>query len=157
VGYVHIDSHAVTINTSGKTISVEEVAKAFFLMEPPGWISMLFKIRNRIVGVFGLKTTDGDGAKQPSEFKLEVGQKIGFSKVYSKSANEVIFGEDDKHLNFRVSLFLDQQSPGENNIVISTAVQFNNWLGRLYFLPVRPFHALIVKSMLRGVAKEISK
>jgi hypothetical protein len=120
--YVHIDSHAVTIKTSGKTISVEEVAKAFFLMEPPVWISTLFTIRNHIVRIFGLKTTDGKGAKQQSEFKLEVGQKLGFSKVYIKSTDEVVFGEDDKHLNFRVSLFLDQQTAGENSIVISTVV-----------------------------------
>ena len=34
--------------------------------------------------------------------------------------------------------------------MVSTIVRFNNWLGRLYFLPVRPIHRLIVPAMLRN-------
>jgi hypothetical protein len=60
-------------------------------------------------------------------------------------------------LNFRVSLFLKQQAPGTNykELTVSTAVEFNNWFGRLYFLPVPPFHKLIVPAMLKGIVKEL--
>ena len=33
--------------------------------------------------------------------------------------------------------------------IVSTVVQFKSWLGRAYFLLVRPFHKLIVPAMLR--------
>ncbi|HJV20387.1 MAG TPA: DUF2867 domain-containing protein, partial [Sediminibacterium sp.] len=66
-------------------------------------------------------------------------------------------GEDDKHLNFRVSLLINRQSDYCENkkIIISTTVKFNNWFGRLYFLLVRPFHKLIVPIMLKGIIKNI--
>lgn len=79
--------------------------------------------------------------------------------MFSQTQNEVILGEDDKHLNFRVSLFLERQ-PNETtnkNLTVSTTVEFNNWLGRLYFLSVRPFHKLIVPAMLKGIIKELEK
>ncbi len=79
--------------------------------------------------------------------------------MFARTENEVILGEDDKHLNFRVSLFLEQQqnNPQKKDLTISTTVEFNNWFGRLYFIPVRPFHKLIVPTMLKGIIKELEK
>ena len=77
--------------------------------------------------------------------------------MFSKTENEVVLGEDDKHLNFRVSLFLKQQTqePSKKDLTVSTTVHYNNWFGRLYFLPVRPFHKLIVPVMLKSIMKEL--
>jgi hypothetical protein len=79
--------------------------------------------------------------------------------VFFKTENEVILGEDYKHLNFRVSLFLEQQinKTNENGLTISTTVQFNNCFVRLYFLPVQPFHKRIVPAMLKGIITELEK
>lgn len=48
--------------------------------------------------------------------------------MFDKNENEIILGEDDKHLNFRVSLFIEQQSnnPQKKDLTISTTVEFNN-------------------------------
>lgn len=35
---------------------------------------------------------------------------------------------------------------------ITTVVKYNNWLGRAYFFIIRPFHGIIVKSILKHVA-----
>ena len=69
----------------------------------------------------------------------------------------MILGEDDKHLNFRVSLFIDHRNDEEANkkLIISTTIKFNNWFGRLYFLPVRPFHKLIVVAMLKKIIQRV--
>ncbi len=40
-------------------------------------------------------------------------------------------------------------------LTISTTAKFNNWFGKLYLLPVKPFHKLIVPIMLRRMIKKI--
>jgi hypothetical protein len=61
-------------------------------------------------------------------------------------------GFDDKHLNFRLSAML---SKAEDQAAASlvTVVHFNNVWGRLYFVPVRPFHCLIVRSLMKRLMK----
>jgi hypothetical protein len=114
-----------------------------------------------LVGLFGLKTSGNvtDRDKILENFKGEKGEQIGLFKVFEKTEDEIILGEDDKHLNFRVSLFIDSQNENktDKNLIISTTVKFNNWFGRLYFIPVRPFHKLIVPTMLKGIIKNIEQ
>ena len=80
-------------------------------------------------------------------------------KFFSRTENEVVPGEDDKHLNFRISLFLEQniEEAEKKKLIISTTIEFNNWFGKIYFLPVRPFHKLIVPTMLKAIIKELEK
>lgn len=156
--YVHIDSYRASFNNSGE-ITIEDIGKAFFLLKPPRWITMFFTLRNGIAGFFGLKTggKEVDGQRLPDGFKLEPGERLGLFRVFSKSNAEVVIGEDDRHLNFRVSLFFERQTVGEQAIVVSTVVRFNNWFGRFYFLLVRPFHGLIVRTLLKNVTQAILK
>ncbi|WP_228390859.1 DUF2867 domain-containing protein [Chryseobacterium contaminans] len=87
----------------------------------------------------------------------EVGERYGLFKVFNKTNNEIVMGENDKHLDFRISLLFDKNQGGqdENSLTISTTVKFHNWLGVLYFLPVRPFHKLIVPSMLKNIINNL--
>ena len=59
-------------------------------------------------------------------------------------------GEDDKHLNFRTSIMIDKS---KSTISLITLVHFNNVWGKLYFLPVKPFHRLIIRSLLKKYNK----
>jgi hypothetical protein len=43
-----------------------------------------------------------------------------------------------------------QHDQGAVWAVVSTVVRFNHWFERVYFLPVRPFHRLIVPAMMRS-------
>jgi hypothetical protein len=96
----------------------------------------LFTLRNKIARVFGLKTPDkiADRASQLKNFRCEQGDQLGLFKIFNKTNNEIILGEDDKHLNFRVSLFLDHElnNTHKKSLTISTTVRFNNGFGRLY-------------------------
>jgi len=158
--YDYIDSYQGTVTDYNNNIDSNDICKAFFY-SAPRWIEKLLDVRNSIVAVLGLKTSDkpGDPKTQLENFKCEPGEQLGLFKVYSKNENEVILGEDDKHLNFRVSLFLDGaiSEPSRKIITISTTVEYNNWFGRIYFLPVRPFHKLIVPAMLKGIIKDLEK
>lgn len=92
-------------------------------------------------------------------FRCEPGQKLGLFKVFYKSENEAILGEDDKHLNFKVSLLIKPSIVTQTNqqLTITTAVTFHNWFGKLYFLPVRPFHKLIVPAIMKDMIKKSRK
>jgi hypothetical protein len=158
--YDYIDLYQRPLVDKNNHIGPTEVGKAFF-SSGPKWVGKLFGLRNKIVALFGLKTSGKitDRQAQLDNFKCEPGEQLGLFKVFSKTNNEVVIGEDDKHLNFRVSLLLDQvpNDTDKKTLTITTAVKFNNWFGRLYFLPVRPFHKLIVPSMLKGIIKELEK
>jgi hypothetical protein len=156
--YDYVDSFRGEITTLNPKIEPIDVGIAFF-SSAPKWVSQLMVFRNKIVRIFGLKTAGNvlNPAEQLRNFKCEPGEQLGLFKVFSKTENEVILGENDKHLNFRVSLYFEKPETADSKtgLTISTIVEFNNWFGRLYFLPVRPFHRLIVPSMLRGIIREL--
>ena len=141
-------------------VSSKHIGKAFFTSAPK-WTAQLFELRNKIVSVFGLKTPGKniDRKELLDNFNCETGEKIGLFTVYNINENEVILGEDDKHLDFRISIYKETKpyDEGKKYLTLSTTVQFNNWFGKLYFLTVKPFHKLIVPRMLKGIINQIEK
>ncbi len=158
IKYDYADSYLGKIQKENNNHSIEEIGKAFFTSSPK-WINLLMVLRNKIVSIFGLKTGNPLGKKDilSNHFTIEKGKRIGIFKVFEQNENELILGEDDHHLNFRVSLLLEPATQNKKGLIISTIVEFNNALGKLYFLPVKPFHKWIVKGMLRNTIKELQK
>ena len=158
--YDYVDGFKGEVSDPNKKISSVDVGYAFF-SSGPKWVSKLFAIRNRIVSLFGLKTSGSkeDKEQEHKNFRCEPGDRLGLFKVFAKTENEIILGEDDKHLDFRVSLFLEESvgDPARKSLTVSTTVKFNNWLGRLYFFPVRLFHKMVVPAMLKGIIAELEK
>ena len=77
--------------------------------------------------------------------------------ICEQNAQEIVFGMPDKHLTFHASLWCGEKEPGGQTFTITTVVKFNNRLGRLYFFFIRPFHKVIIRSMLKRVAKRLKK
>ncbi|MGU3377014.1 DUF2867 domain-containing protein [Chryseobacterium sp. M5A1_1a] len=153
----YIDSFEGELAAHNRNIDITEIGKAFFTSGPK-WGKKMFAFRNRIVGLFGLKTgIEADSVKGADGLKCEIGERIGLFKVFDKTSNEIILGEDDKHLDFRVSLLFDKSKDQQevDFLTISTIVKYHNWLGVLYFLPVRPFHKLIVPAMLKNMIGQL--
>jgi hypothetical protein len=125
-----------------------------FFTTAPTWVEKLFQLRNKIVSLVGLKTSGtSDKEKLLSEFRCEPGQRLGLFKVFSKTENEVVLGEDDVHLNFRISLFI---ATGSNQqVIITTLVKRNNRFGRLYFAIIKPIHRLIVPAILKAIVHNL--
>lgn len=159
MNYDYVDSFKGQFSDEFQKIGTTEIGKSFF-ESGPKWIDKLFTFRNNLVRFFGLKTSGKmtDRQKMLDNFKCEKGEQLGLFKVFEKTADEIILGEDDKHLNFKVSLFIDhKENNPDKKLIISTTVKFNNWFGKLYFIPVRPFHKLIVPRMLKGIITNIEK
>ena len=134
--------------------NIDSVTRAIFLTLPQ-WIAALLALRNAIVHPFGLKTSI-DAAPSSSRDELQPGTAVGAFEVLERRLDELLLGEDDQHLDYRVSVRLEREE-GSCWVVVSTVVKFNNWFGRTYFVLVRPVHKIIVPAMIRyGLASAIS-
>ncbi|MGL4237976.1 DUF2867 domain-containing protein [Tabrizicola sp.] len=102
----------------------------------PSWVRSLLALRNRLVRPFGLKTGAVPGT-----------DAIGIFPILKESADEMILGLDDRHLDFRVALF--QQ---DRRVYMSTWVRPHNLAGRIYLRLVMPFHIVICRGMVARMA-----
>jgi hypothetical protein len=140
----HADAFRGTVDAT-RFPDVDSVARAFVAMSPR-WVAILMRLRDSAVGIFGLKRSVDAPPSAPEGKHLAPGDLLGFFRVMERNDAEIVVGEDDRHLDFRVS-FLHEGS----SVVVTTVVKFHNAWGRMYFLPVAPFHRLIVPAMLRSV------
>ncbi len=114
-----------------------------------GWVVALLNLRNRVVPLLGIEAKKPP-RKQRAELSFEPGTKVGIFQVFEHTNDKILMGEDDRHLNYRVLVTIDEVN-GARWGIFSTVVHYNNWRGRLYFTPVKPFHRLVVPSMLRNM------
>jgi hypothetical protein len=124
--------------------SVDEIATKIF--STSGWTDSLMKMRDSLVGILGLRTAKD--VKINKSTRYELGIRAVLFTVVDRNEDEIVMGENDKHLNFRTSVYIERNS-ADTQIYLSTLVKFNNIWGKLYFLPVKPFHRLIIKSSLK--------
>jgi len=109
--------------------SIDEITSKILAL--PDWIKILLKIRHYlVVKPFGLNSG-----------KQEV-------PILYRNEKEIVIGENDKHLYYRVSVYKKQD---KSEIYLTTTVKFNNNWGKVYFAFIRPFHKLVVKSMLKKI------
>jgi len=134
-------------STTNHRDNIEEITNLIF-SSTPKWVNSLFVLRNKIVGLFGLKT---DILYEDNE-NFKVGGYINFFKIYSISDVEVILGLDDSHLNFRA--LINNNSANTYNIKVITLVEYNNIKGKIYMTIIKPFHRLIVKRMVKNAYRE---
>lgn len=66
---------------------------------------------------------------------------------------EALLSADDRHLDFRVGVGVDE---AHGLVRVITTVRLKGWRGRLYFWPVRIVHPIIVRSMLRRSQRLLS-
>lgn len=143
------DAYSIEL-PAGASTNPELLAR-FIFAHQPSWIGSLMKVRDALVAGFGLKT-----ARHLAALESESGAgRLGIFKIYSTSPTEVVLGEDDKHLDFRLSVLCSgQSSPGaRRRLILSTVVHCHNRLGRLYIFLIAPFHRLVVRSSLRSAAR----
>jgi len=143
---------SVRISITRNDVQSWELIAAFFYSAPT-WIKYLLSLRNKLVKCFGLKvgTLDENEVSPP----FEVGQKFGGFKIFSINPTEAVIGEDDVHLDFRISFIVDKKNGDE--IVMSTIVDINNAFGTVYMFVVKPVHRVLVSVMIKKMNKLISE
>ncbi len=134
----------------------ERNAMAHFLCAlqyTPVWVHAMMHLRNRAVALVGLRSspawkprsTDGD---RP----YAIGERVGIFELMHFDDDEVVAGDNDKHL--RVLISVQCEAPRDDSpaaVVMTTVVHIHNWLGHLYMLPVTPAHKVIAPAVLTCV------
>ena len=128
--------------TSQTTVANARAAAEKVLTSFPFYVTALMAVRNAIVSVVGLKT----GSKRHPDTDY-----VGFFPVISQTAEQVVVGMDDRHLDFRCVVDLANSALGVD-VSLTTVIDRHNWLGHCYLFVVRPFHRHIIKSSLRRMA-----
>lgn len=103
----------------------------------PEWARFLMQIRRALTAPFGLSN---DGPEAPD--------KVGPFPVEKETECELIAGFNDRHLEFRVSVFAR-----DGMVSLATWDHPHNIAGRLYLWAILPFHVLIVRNALARVAE----
>jgi len=115
----------------------------------PRWVERLMWVRNRVVALFGLKNLGLIGnvipAKQACDYLM--GDQVGIFKVLSSQEQEVILEDKDKHLDVKLSLFLEPEGD-LLKLYVTTVVHVKNRLGKVYMFFVAPVHKKIVPASL---------
>ncbi len=143
-----------------RNVSVDYFAKNIFASMPE-WSLYLFKLRNFLVKFVGLQGGNIlDSIEEAKKSDCGKGSLIGIFKVYERNDSEIMFVEKDSHLDFSGSLLLKNKDNSENKksaedseLIFITRVQYNRKLGNFYFFFVKPFHRLIIKSLLKRMVR----
>jgi hypothetical protein len=106
----------------------------------PAWLSGLMRVRGVLARALRLHTADGDSG--------------GLFPVLSRTDELLVSGTDDRHLDFRVVLTVRAAPDGARELVLVTAVQRHNVVGRAYFALVAPFHRRVVPALLRRAVRQ---
>ena len=119
------------------TTDPETIARFLFSHRSP-WFSLLMRLRDTLVAPFGIKTSE--------QFQRSGCDRIGVFKIYKTGLHEIVLGEDDIHLDFRLSVLIQRKI--DPYIVLSTVAHCHNLLGRIYIKLITPFHKMVVRSVL---------
>lgn len=127
-------------------IRPDDLVRAFALAGPR-WFYAALKLRDQLVRPFGLIRSAPIAANLHPPFAI--GQRIGPLRLLTLTDREAVLGENDRHLDVRVSFLL----PGDGKMWSSTLVATHNSLGRAYMAVVLPFHRALVPIMGRRMVR----
>ena len=125
-GYQFADAYKVSAPHGMDAIEATRLA---FSRHPP-WVRTLMGLRNRLGRLVGLKPAPAGGFP-----------------VIRQSADEVVLGFDDRHLDFRVVVAI-----AGGFATVTTLVRWHNAWGRVYLAAIMPFHRAIAARIIEGVA-----
>ncbi|HYD95450.1 MAG TPA: DUF2867 domain-containing protein [Noviherbaspirillum sp.] len=134
---------------AGASSDPERLAHVVFGAQAP-WVGALMRVRDLVMARFGVKTS----AELQADAGSSAGRRLGIFRIYRRSDTEIVLGEDDGHLDFRLSVLVRAQPSGAvRELVVSTVVHCHNRLGRAYLAVIKPFHKQVVRSSLNRAAR----
>ncbi|MBV7482580.1 DUF2867 domain-containing protein [Bordetella sp. BOR01] len=145
-----VDAFAIDLppGTTGDPLRLAE----FVFATQPGWIAALMRVRDTLVRPFGIKTSKRLQAEQVTSGA----RHIGIFRIFACDESEVMLGEDDRHLDFRVAVLhqskMEMDGGSDARLVVTTVVRCHNRLGRVYIAAIRFFHRRVVIASLRHAA-----
>ncbi|MBC8438738.1 MAG: DUF2867 domain-containing protein [Deltaproteobacteria bacterium] len=124
----------------------------------PWWIVVLYRIRKFLVNILGLKRHEKPEVLpsiKTEDLAFEPGRNASFFIVRTTKENIYWVSEtpEDKHLKAYFGVIAEHLSNHLTKFHVFTSVKFIHWTGPVYFNLIRPFHHLVVSSMMRAGIK----
>ncbi|WP_370516693.1 DUF2867 domain-containing protein [Sporomusa sp. KB1] len=94
----------------------------------------------------GLQIDEGIPTNRTSSYSPGSKVLLFAFTVLKRTVNEIVMEKNDKHLNYRLSIFLAQN---DSKVYVITIIKYHNLGGRSYFGLIKPFHQLIVYSLVK--------
>lgn len=141
-----VDAYAVQL-PAGASDDLLVLARAGFERQA-WWVRALTRVRDAVMTTVGVKSSRAVGIAAAAR-----GPVVGFFPLLWRSAEELVMGEDDRHLNFRLSIQLRAGAAGGRELVVVSVVHCHNLLGRAYLAAITPFHRVIAPASLEQAAR----
>ncbi|CAE6785812.1 DUF2867 domain-containing protein [Paraburkholderia haematera] len=144
------DAYAVRLPDDA--IDDPELLARFLFAHQAGWVGKLLRLRDALVARFGIKTSKQ--LRAASSYGSR--ERVDIFRIYTRSTREIILGENDSHLDFRLSVLQQTRDTREGSaryLILTTVVHCHNAFGRFYIFAIAPFHRLVVRSSLRRAAR----
>ncbi|WP_052272489.1 DUF2867 domain-containing protein [Leisingera sp. ANG-M7] len=115
----------------------------------PG-MKLAFRLRDAISTLFGVRRIGGFSGRQGQD--VSAGDKLDFFLVEAVSDQVLTLTVRDRHLDVMTCV-----TSNSGVLSITSSVKTHNLFGRIYMLPVRPAHKLIVSVSLKRLGRELAQ
>jgi hypothetical protein len=117
----------------------------------PWWIKGLYGIRVGFVRLLGMRQDSMPlPSLTPENISFRAGDMVTFFKVAEGTSQQVwIASAADTHLTAYL-VIAAEQSAQLNRFHVGTIVHYRRWTGPVYFNVIRPFHHIVVGSMMQA-------
>ncbi|GAA1906541.1 DUF2867 domain-containing protein [Streptantibioticus ferralitis] len=146
-GYPRNGSVAVDLPAGTSAVAFTHMV----LAGTPEWVHGLLTLRDKLMAPFGLQRQERVAVR---DIGVEPGRKLGPIRLLAVAEDEVLGGDDDKHLDFRTSFAVRPSASGAGlEGVCTSVVRFRRPAGRLYFKAIKPLHNLIMPRLVAGAVR----
>ncbi|WP_424978916.1 DUF2867 domain-containing protein [Leisingera sp. S232] len=118
--------------------------------QPLPGLKLAFWLRDAMSALFGVKRVGGFSGQQRADVKT--GDMLDFFLVEAASDQLLTLTARDRHLDVMTCVCCNS-----GVLSLTTSVVTHTLFGRIYMLPVRPAHKLIVSQSLKRLQKELEQ
>lgn len=143
-----------------KHIEAETSLRAFItgmLSYYSWWIVMLYRVRQILVRLLGLVKHEKPEVLpsfRSEDISFTSGESTSFFIVCKAEEEKYWVSEtpEDKHLIAYFCVTANKLDSGMTRFAVITAIRYLHWTDAVYFNLIRPFHHLVVSSMMKAGA-----
>ena len=145
-----------------KTIESDTDLRSFIsgmLSYNPWWLVTLYRIREILVSILGLvhhEKPESLPSIKPDDLSFTPGENASFFIVRDAKENMYWISEspEDKHLKAFFGVVVEKLNQTYNRYHVFTSVKYLHWTGPVYFNLIRPFHHIVLRSMMKAGIKK---
>ncbi|MEO8262407.1 MAG: DUF2867 domain-containing protein [Pseudolysinimonas sp.] len=129
----YAEATIVSIEPGGSMDPAAWARRIFSSSDMPFWVAAALGIRQALVPLLGVNRAPRDTFH-----------------IREHGDDEVLIAYDDRHLDFRCGVAVDEDA---RLLRVTTTVRLHGIRGRLYFVPVRLAHPIVLRAMVRAAAR----